>query len=625
MASGPKFLALILSLVVACPWAGAATPSSSSAISAKVSETHGTVFKRGFVDWEKEEWADPEPAKSGDNLDEGMQVGTGDKSWAEVTWPTVTTRAWANSVFAVAPNQRLVYLLGGQMLFNLDKHRKDKKDFFVWTKVLQARIRGTTVMVQCTPEVSRITVLEGVAEVMNRLDRSVVKVNPGAVYEIRTPGTAPLPPNVSQAPATENTAPTPNTIAEDIVETTDESVNDQVPLKLTDKPLSQLPEIAQTMKDAVFHDGYEAIENASYDGGRKVRPKLVLTDLHDMAMSSEAPILVFANGKSETRLYPANAHGLLTHPLVQGFNIRLPSLALVQTSLNNLHPLLPPPNLPSPNLTNNLPILNGPLVSTDTLTGVVDNVSITSNQLPTTLVQNAAILRVPTTEQYLVGPVVGYALPLPAQAFQGYLPAGVINGPTEGLSSTLSSSNLRPGNQTMTAPIMTNIVTNTQQPGNLIPQTGTFVPPTTIPQMTNFVPPTANVPQMTNFVPPTANMPQVTNFVPPTAPLPQITNFVPPTSSMPQITNFVPPPTAMPQITNFVAPTTTMPTMTMPMVNTFIPPTTTMPTVNSFIPPTTTQSFATMTMPSGTSVINSTPINSTNLNISIPGGLTIPH
>ncbi|MBX9771422.1 MAG: FecR family protein, partial [Candidatus Obscuribacterales bacterium] len=272
MATGPKFLALILSMVVSCPIAGAAAPVSSSAISARVAETHGTVFKRGFVDWEKEEWADPEPARAGDDLSEGMQVGTGDKSWAEVTWPTVTTRAWANSVFAVAPNQRLVYLLGGQMLFNLDKHRKDKKDFFVWTKVLQARIRGTTVMVQCTNAVSRITVLEGVVEVMNRLDKSVVKIGPGVVYEIKTPGTNPLPPNISQAPADKPTPSTNNT-AEDIVETTDETVNDQVPLRLTDKP-SAMPEIAGNLKDAVFHDGYEVIENAVYDGGVKVKPKL---------------------------------------------------------------------------------------------------------------------------------------------------------------------------------------------------------------------------------------------------------------------------------------------------------------------------------------------------------------
>lgn len=600
MATGPRFLALILSLVVSCPLAGAAAPVSSSAISARVSEAHGTVFKRGFVDWEKDEWADPEPAKTGDNLSEGMQVGTGDKSWAEVTWPTVTTRAWANSVFAVAPNQRLVYLLGGQMLFNLDKHRKDKKDFFVWTKVLQARIRGTTVMVQATKDISRITVLEGVVEVMNRLDRSVIKLSPGAVYEIRTPGT--MPPISQAPPADKPVTPAVSNPQEDIVETTDETVNEQLPLKLTDKPLSRLPDISSNLKDAVFHEGSEAIENASYDGGVKVRPKLLLADLNEMATSGQQPIMVFADPKAETRLYQADGRALLMHPLVQGFNFRLPSLSLVQNSLNNLPPLYPPPPNLAPNLSLTSPLLS-PLLNapSDTISGVVDTTSPIT-QAPA-IVQIAEILRVPTADQYLVGPLVGYALPLPPQAFTGYLPAGVLNGPTESLTSNLSSSNLRPG-QTTTGPMLTNIMTNTQQAP--LP-TGTFIPPTT------------NIPQMTNFVPPTtAPLPQVTNFVPPTTSITQITNFVPPTTSVPTVTNFVPPTTAIPQMTNFIPPTATMPTMTMPVVNTFVPPTT-MPTVSSFVSPITTSAPAT----SGALNLNSGSI--TNTNISIPsGGFSLP-
>lgn len=587
MATGPRFLALILSLVVSCPIAGAATPASSSAISARVAETHGTVYKRGFVDWEKDEWADPEPAKPGDNLSEGMQVGTGDKSWAEVTWPTVTTRAWANSVFAVAPNQRLVYLLGGQMLFNLDKHRKDKKDFFVWTKVLQARIRGTTVMVQATKDVSRITVLEGVVEVMNRLDRSLIKLSPGAVYEIRTPGTNALPP-ISQAPQAEK--PVAEAVVnsqEDIVETTDETANEHIPLKL-DKPLSRMPDISNNLKDAVFHESLEpAIENASYDGGIKEKPQLLLTDLHEIATPGGEPIMVFADPKAETRLYPADARGLLTHPLVQGFNVRLPSLALVQNSLNNLPPLLHQPHLGNQNTAQTNTVLLPPLLNSpsDTISGIVDTTNMTAHA--PAMVQNAEILRVPTADQYLVGPLVGYQLPLPPQAFSGYLPAGVLTGPTEALTSNLSASNMRPS-QSPSGPVFTNIMTNTQQ----APMQGTFIPPT------------ANIPQMTNFVPPTtAPLPQVTNFVSPTAPIPQITNFVPPTASVPTITNFVPPTTQMPQMTNFVPPTATMPTMTMPVVNTFVPPTTTMPVVNSFIPP---------------AAVNTTAATGTSFNLSAP-------
>ena len=167
---------------------GCAMPADPAAAeAAKLTEAHGETFKRGFVDWTKETWGEPEPAKKGDRLHEGMQLGTGKKSWAQVSWPHVTTRAWADSVFAVAPNQRLVFLMNGEMLFNLSKHRKDKRDFIVWTKVLQARIRGTTVLVQSIGNRSRLTVLEGTVDAMNRLDRSVVRLTPGVIYEIETP------------------------------------------------------------------------------------------------------------------------------------------------------------------------------------------------------------------------------------------------------------------------------------------------------------------------------------------------------------------------------------------------------------------------------------------------------
>jgi hypothetical protein len=155
-------------------------------LTATITQCHNNVFKRGFVDWNKDAWADPVPASKGDVLHEGMQIGTGKDSWAEVNWNhTVITRAWANTVFAVAPNKRLVYLTGGEMLFRLDKHRKDKdQPYYVWTKVLQARIRGTTVLVQAQANLSRITVMEGKIDVYNKLDHSWVTLEPGAVYEV---------------------------------------------------------------------------------------------------------------------------------------------------------------------------------------------------------------------------------------------------------------------------------------------------------------------------------------------------------------------------------------------------------------------------------------------------------
>lgn len=153
--------------------------------SATLVEARGDVFKRGFIDWNREQWEDPSPAKKGDRLNEGMQLGTGDKSWAQLSWRNVTARAWANSIYAVAPNQRLVYLLGGEMLYHLDKHRKDKSPYYVWTKLVQARVRGTTILFQNTADSTRVTVLEGCVDVLNRTDRSVVRITPGVVYEVK--------------------------------------------------------------------------------------------------------------------------------------------------------------------------------------------------------------------------------------------------------------------------------------------------------------------------------------------------------------------------------------------------------------------------------------------------------
>lgn len=182
--------AWLLNGSVIAPDAFAMTANSNPLVTndvvATVTAQKGTVFKRDFTDWTKQAWGDPEPAKVSDKLHEGMQVGTGNDSWAEISWPNVKTRAWANTVFAVAPSKRLVYLTGGEMLFRLDKHRKDKdQPYYIWTKVLQARIRGTTVLVQAKGAVTRFTVMEGTVDVFNRLDHSLVTVKPGVVYEVK--------------------------------------------------------------------------------------------------------------------------------------------------------------------------------------------------------------------------------------------------------------------------------------------------------------------------------------------------------------------------------------------------------------------------------------------------------
>src|SRR3990167_4350134 len=119
-----------------------------------------------------------------------MQVGTAAHSWAQISWPSVTTRSWENSVVAISPGKRLVYLLNGQMLFQLNNDRPAKTDYIILTKLLQARVHGTTVMIQAMGDFSRIAVMEGVVDVTNRLDNSVVSIKPGVVYEVRT-GRAP--------------------------------------------------------------------------------------------------------------------------------------------------------------------------------------------------------------------------------------------------------------------------------------------------------------------------------------------------------------------------------------------------------------------------------------------------
>ena len=155
-----------------------------------LTDVHNKVDKRQKIDWERQVWGDIEPGKLGDLLSEGTQVGTGNRSWAQISWPQVTTRIWEESVIAIAPNKRIVHLLDGEMLFNLDKNHKVGDKCEVWTKLLSARVHGTTFIVQSTADFSRVTVLEGNLDVTNRLDKSVVNIGPGVVYEVRT-GAAP--------------------------------------------------------------------------------------------------------------------------------------------------------------------------------------------------------------------------------------------------------------------------------------------------------------------------------------------------------------------------------------------------------------------------------------------------
>lgn len=258
---------------------------------ARLTETKGEVYRRGFVDWNREQWEDPVPAKVGDKLVEGMQIGTGAKSWAELTWHHVTSRAWEKSVYAIAPNQRLVYLFGGEMLFNLDKKRKDKSEYVIWTNLLQARLRGTTVLVQATQKASRLTVLEGTVDVLNRSDYSVVRLTPGVVYEV-----------TSKAGPVQDNA----------------------------QAFAGAASAAQAVNNASTALG--AAQTAATSGGSSA-----FAGFNQTTAGALKSLPLFETTSTITSLLPANISGLLSNPLLTGvFETVFPSLALVQQTLGNL-------------------------------------------------------------------------------------------------------------------------------------------------------------------------------------------------------------------------------------------------------------------------------------------------
>ena len=198
-ASEIKITSLIVASLLSNGFFSATLPVSSANIAeehfAILTQAHNRVVKRAFIDWSRELWGDPIAVRKGEILHEGVQVGTAQKSWAEICWPNVTSRTWENSVVAISPGKRLVYLLNGEMLFNLDKNRKDKSETLIWTKVLQLRLHGTSVLVQAMSDFTRVAVLEGVVDVTNRYDNSIISLKPGAVYEVRT-GPAPTAPAI---------------------------------------------------------------------------------------------------------------------------------------------------------------------------------------------------------------------------------------------------------------------------------------------------------------------------------------------------------------------------------------------------------------------------------------------
>lgn len=180
--------------------------SSIPANHALLMRAAGQVMKADMVDESRSLLGEPQPAKVNDLLPEGSVLGTGKNSWAEIKWTSVVSRIWQDTVIQIKPCKRSVYLQEGSLRFQLKKDRPDKAPYDITTKVLQARVHGTTVYVECRKDVEKISVLEGNIDVINRQNKSVVHLTPGVVYEVRVLGTlksqAPfvlIPPKSSEA------------------------------------------------------------------------------------------------------------------------------------------------------------------------------------------------------------------------------------------------------------------------------------------------------------------------------------------------------------------------------------------------------------------------------------------
>ncbi len=155
----------------------------------------GVVSKSQPTDAARTAYGEFVEVKNTDKLPEGTLVKTGDRSSISIDWMVNAkkvgiTRLWQNSLATVSTKTRLVHLQKGELFHNKGT---DRADHILETKLLQARIHGTTVHLKVTQEgdkeIARIYVLETQSpkpvEVVNRLNGSRVNLRPGIVLEIR--------------------------------------------------------------------------------------------------------------------------------------------------------------------------------------------------------------------------------------------------------------------------------------------------------------------------------------------------------------------------------------------------------------------------------------------------------
>lgn len=255
--------------------------SSIPANSALLRQAVGSVMRAEMVDESKQLLGEAMPAKVNDLLPEGSVIGTGARSWAELKWTSVTSRIWQNSVVQIRPSKRSVYLQEGGLTFNLKKDRPDKAPYDIRTKVLQARIHGTTVQVLAQGNVEKISVLEGNIDVRNLQNGSVVHLTPGVVYEVQVRGVI------------KNNAPNYNLFNKTGTNKAE--------------PVSELP-------------------GAS---GRSI------AEAPEFRLNPRRGELIFQDSHTRALAYTVNSKAILEHPLIGGSN-PIPSIDLIEDAIGNL-------------------------------------------------------------------------------------------------------------------------------------------------------------------------------------------------------------------------------------------------------------------------------------------------
>lgn len=400
-------IALLLAWGSALPAAAVVETSSQSQaadeVAAKLTEAKGIVLKSDHAfDEATIASPPPQPAHKGDLLRDNMQIATGDKSYAQLKWPDVSARAWANSIYALAPTHRLVYLQRGQMIFCLNKNRKDKRDYVLWTNLLQARVHGTTVFVQTDGQRSQISVLEGWIDVLNKNDHSVVRLTPGVVYEVMS-----------------KTEPDRNDESASIAESLTQQSMDRsaATSALTPTGISQEPSAEPKSSLAIANSAGTAFSLSATTHAVAAKVDLLPVTLG-------APIPLFQTEHTVVSLFAADVMSLLNLPLLTQFESQLESLPLISHALSKL------------------PLNLGAVGSSQS---DVQQVALNS------VAKSAQIIKVPMGVNYAIGSSVGSTIKLPPDAVSFFPPSAIIGNNSSGSANkvtTLGSSGTQASNAT---------------------------------------------------------------------------------------------------------------------------------------------------------------------------------